>query len=1332
MVARRSRGVNRAAALLALVVVVCLPCRASGKRLPPPEEISEWGVVEEEEEEAGDPEFSLRFELPEEAVAASIKDLLDGHLGSGTAADVFFEGPAGIRVNLLSGNLVWQGSFLSHGSPQTRLQLVVTYNSWELREEGGESVSGLPPGWTHGFGSRMRPGPWGVVEFVEADGFVHRFYSTSAERGAERDELIEDIVESRRSAPRTPGLPLPSGRRFRRMLEEDDAFLEAMRARFLGGGASPAGVYLGQGRGHQVAFVAADGSTTRVRSDGCTERFGRDGDLLVVEPGAGPALVLTRQAGRIASVELDGGPSLSFEHDGGGQLTRISDKASRELAFDHRRGRMVGLAAPGGSWTFEVDEDGRLDHVRGPQGWARIRYDGDRVSVVEGPAGATTFEFQHSPTSIQTRVNGPAGDVDIHFDLQTRTRTVADAAGVREVGFDRAANRPVSVGGLQLRYDTAGHIVEVSGPGGSLTVETDASDRPVRIVDATGSAFTLQTDDAGRLSRVVDGGGLAVGYRYDSRGQLVRETQGDSLIALHRDGWGEIERVSLGAAEKVYVRRDGAGRLTSVHHGSDLGMRLWWDAAGRLTGLEGPDRWKVDLVHGGALQIADARGRLLVFETDERGLLSSVERTSAPLQLSLDREPGGGVRGLSTSAGWDLKVQRFERRVIALDEDVLGSVRFQYDDHGLARVHVGPTSWAFDREGPSGRTNRITSSAGRDVRMGRGISGRISYLSRGGRTLYAIARDAAGRPTWIDPATGTPMAIRRDRHGRVVQVTSQGEALLELSRDGLGRVVRAGRGDEQWSLSYSLIGLPQHLSSSSGETLEIAQDSAGRTTEVVGPRGGLVDIDWDRAGRPVGFGGARGSLSIEYGSQGVPASVGSSRYQWTSPCVDVVTAASRPRRIALDRVGRVDVAGPADGVLDELSWGSDGALIGWKRGDGRTDASADIFGRIQSASVGPGARLEFAYGVDGLMSRWRMDGDWEKVDRDARGAARSPLPCASLGEASALLCGFGGRPGPVARALFDSSLPPPWADRAAAGAASVIGPPLPRWAVDLQRNHADLGWASAVPAPPGSDLVVPEPLAGNELTVPGLLVLLGFLVDDLAEHRVIVPLPASPQQILCPGVRELRALRHRASIERFEPGRSVVSAEPTGRGVILLPDGALVGHPTPWGAVDDPFQLSQPGLEILGVATVAAAPGAIVAAVAPPVDQDPLAVPLQRALEIGRWVAPTGGAALDERIGGVEETAGAIGMWLASHVQAVVDHRGRLRGLDLGATAVAMWNRAILEQTLAAYVDGEAGGLPRLWLATPGAQPEAGAGLAPGFGAIWPDRTGELRWVRGW
>ena len=95
------------------------------------------------------------------------------------------------------------------------------------------------------------------------------------------------------------------------------------------------------------------------------------------------------------------------------------------------------------------------------------------------------------------------------------------------------------------------------------------------------------------------------------------------------------------------------------------------------------------------------------------------------------------------------------------------------------------------------------------------------------------------------------------------------------------------------------------------------------------------------------------------------------------------------------------------------------------------------------------------------------------------------------------------------------------------------------------------------------------------------------------------------------------------------------------------------------------------------------------------------------------------------------QVAGALAPWTASRVQVVVDARGRLRGVDLGATAIDAWGRQVIEAFLGAAVEGsppsDLSRFAPVWAPLSGAPPEVALGLVPGAGRLWPDRTGTTR-----
>jgi hypothetical protein len=388
-----------------------------------------------------------------------------------------------------------------------------------------------------------------------------------------------------------------------------------------------------------------------------------------------------------------------------------------------------------------------------------------------------------------------------------------------------------------------------------------------------------------------------------------------------------------------------------------------------------------------------------------------------------------------------------------------------------------------------------------------------------------------------------------------------------------------------------------------------------------------------------------------------------------------------------------------------LAYAWAGRRVEVERGD-KTTGSVLLDGHGRIAGTRGTVQHDLGWGPGGQLSSWTVDGE-----------RREAAPRSSIDDLT---------PGAVAQALLAPDLPLPRSSLPLVG-APLVGPPLPRWAVDLLERSTIPEWTAALPAPPGADLPAPTAGAGH-VTVGGVLALTGFTATDLSDHRVLVPHPSPPITLVCPGLDELRALHDTWTLDPFGRTAAAVSFEPGGRGVVLHPTGAAVGHPTPWAAVADPFHLVQPGLEVLGIDTVAPARGAVVTPTRTPGPFSPDTAALLDALDSGRWLSEAPVTALAPTAGLRARMAGAYPAWLAGDTQIVVDARGRLRGLDLGATSAAAVGREMVRRYLAPAVDGSTAShtLPRLWMPSPGGEPEATLGLLPGPGGVWVDGEGSI------
>ncbi len=1336
IVASALRRVKR---LMPLALAVCgallQPNAAPGKRLPPPEPIDEWGLTKDKEEEKEALKV-LTFTLGPEEEAVCRDRFQEGNLGLGTAADVYQEVGDGLQVNLLTGNLVWRQTFLPHGMPHGRLALSLSYNS--LADAGPwDRQGGLPARWTQSYGAVVQPGPWGMMQVVEEDGYVHRFFRMVEGEAQPREDVIERILDARRGGGVPPGDAIPIGPVFRRRMELDPDFLEAMRGRFLGEGVGLAGDYVSEARGHQLLWVAEDGSARRRRPDGTIDHFGPGGVLIAIEPASGPALEVAYTRGLLSTVEVDRGPRLQYALNGDGSLASVRGEEGRLVHVEYQHGQLVGIDAPQGRWTLGYDEaSGALISVAGPLGRARIRYDadGERVASVEGSTATVTFDYGVGEVTLSGQAHGPAGTVSATLDLGTQLREISHPRGSSSVQFDAGLNRPLRVGDVAFSYDDGGHIVGVSTPRGTLRIETDGDQRPTRIVGPTGSAITLTHGLDGRLEGAADQTGVSMRYHHDRRGQLDRVEQGATgeYVTLGRNGWGEVERIARSGVGSYYLRRDTAGRPVSFRSPGGAEMHLRWDAGDQLIGAQAAGGVTAEVIRGldGELRIADSRQRMLVFTRGADGRLASAERTGVPHRLLL----GGGGEGLPVSlasdTGWRVDVTHVQGRTRSLTGGPTGTLEYRYEGHRLAELAVGLVRWSFLRDG-DGRVTEIQNTGGRSLSLGY-RSGELVRLSHGTRPGYTVVRDAAGRPQQVDGATGSALTLTRDTTGRVTDVLDGDDTIVQLVRDLNGLPVAVARDDaEPWNCTFNVGGVPHQVSHEERGLWSLELDPSGRLVGGTGADGRSFRARWTSDAGLVSLQGMGADLQLGYGENQEVVSISRAAgrpatYRWHARGVDTQRGDSAARTLAFDSWGRPSRSARPKGeqVFEELTWGVDGLPVSWVRGPQEITFGGDSMGRLLGFTTAAGRSLELTWGGDGLLTGWRFGDRQQNLGRDSLGRAPAavthwPVTEPPLGVTPTA------PPGVLSRALLGGAMPPPW------GTPTTLLPgidaPLPRWAVDLLWARSNASWTAALPPPPGSDLAMPDAPGMEPLSVLGLLTLLGFATTDDTEYRTLACLPPPPLTVPCPGAAELRVLQDLWLGPAGPLG--TVSVEPGARGLSLHPDGVPLGHRLPWAAVADPFALEHPASRVLGLPTATAAPAAGARTPARWADRDPLADSLGAALDAGRWLSATPTSGLGNRFGLQLEMAGAVQLWTASRMQAVVDGRGRLRGLDLGATAVDVWKRLAVQRVLAPPIDGRAGGplVPMTWLPAPGAQPEQALGLCPSGAHLWPTWTGEIQ-----
>lgn len=344
-------------------------------------------------------------------------------------------------------------------------------------------------------------------------------------------------------------------------------------------------------------------------------RWGSGGLLSRVEDSRGRALSLLRDAlGRLAGVRSDDGMTLGIRRDLAGNISGV---VYGDEVFELRRdplgmpvaagdvswrrdggGRVIGVEAPGISWTLERDGAGALRRV--------VTKDKD-ISIIRDGLGRPV------------RWSGSEGEIELIRDPSGRPRLEHGAA---EVALERDARGLVTratVVGAEWRWlrDATGRPLKVSGPRGlTAGADWDEAGRLTLLRGPDGAMARWQWDGTLAVESWADVDGRALSdadprcdgawqpdgldaWRWEGEGGCASPLRpwglpGDRL-ALSRAEDGAVARV-VGPEGSLSLKRDSLGRLVAlIPDNGASGWRFGYDARGRLATVGTPSGETVPL-----------------------------------------------------------------------------------------------------------------------------------------------------------------------------------------------------------------------------------------------------------------------------------------------------------------------------------------------------------------------------------------------------------------------------------------------------------------------------------------------------------------------------------------------------------------------------------------------------------------------------------------------------------------------------------------------------------------------------------------------------------------
>lgn len=328
--------------------------------------------------------------------------------------------------------------------------------------------------------------------------------------------------------------------------------------------------------------------------------------------------------GRLLRSERPDGTTRRFEHNPGGDLTRLTDaRGGVWQAHYTPYGDCTEQIDPlGRSHRFTWDTEKRLTSITNPQGeTASFEYDlvGNLVAIqhFDGTRELATYDLAARLTS-RTRPDG--------------TRLLHDRDPVGNLLKLTVAGAPPDAPPLRrFKYDECGSPLEATSPdaqvlfeyatGGRLIAETQNGRRIQFDYDSRGllrqrhlegtlaGPLTFEHDARGRLRRFSTPTGQGQTYDYDARDQCVERTLGLPTHSVVSNS----ETIPLPPPQRELRKYDLQGRLRYQSIGKLTTRTFTYDAEGSLTELidqlRGRRTYRYDLADQLVSSVSDALGQ---------------------------------------------------------------------------------------------------------------------------------------------------------------------------------------------------------------------------------------------------------------------------------------------------------------------------------------------------------------------------------------------------------------------------------------------------------------------------------------------------------------------------------------------------------------------------------------------------------------------------------------------------------------------------------------------------------------------------------------------------
>ena len=559
---------------------------------------------------------------------------------------------------------------------------------------------------------------------------------------------------------------------------------------------------------------------------------------------------------------------------------------------------------------------------------------------------------------------------------------------------------PIPVG---TELDSDGIVVSRRNFGWEVTIDNrreryNTDGQALDKTDAYGNSRTFRRS-GGQLVEVTtsDGRGLSIDWNLSGSLRSITANDGRQVVYEYRDN-------RLSAAESPNTGRtryiwDDQARPTRILWPDGARLKIIWEPTTQESGEPSPDRVKMFIGPGSSradlswsdsgFVSRDAEGSTTEVSSTSQGYTVR-DPSSRVVSVTTDDGSIDGVitswrdpRGLETRLNYDISGQ-----LTSIDIPGGGSWELGWRDSQLiSTTNPSGARWVYRRDS-SGGTIAIRDPDGRETRYGRGVSGEITSIERGGAPLR-IGRDRSGRITSIARATGGETRITRNSRGEIISFTDPTGESVQLGRDSLGFITSIReRDDTIWRIGRNRGGATTSFSCCQQEVWQIGRNASGFPEAITLNNDLVADWGWGANNLPQWFRySGYAQTSFEWSSNGSLSRVerpdGSQISIGRDPLGEIssVTYLESTVEISRDLQGRPLSVGP-------LSYGW--AAGGWESVQGpsidlHTDRSGA--GAIRSFSIGTEPRVSITRDAAGRTVAIGTGAQAYNIERDASGIA---------------------------------------------------------------------------------------------------------------------------------------------------------------------------------------------------------------------------------------------------------------------------------------------------------------------------------------------------------